>query len=220
MQIVIKGKTGQWIKATKEYERIIAHAATSAVRQTGIAARDAARRAIAVAGFGSTWQRSMRSKMLSGRNDVLNPMAWVHSTINFSDVFEYGKTIIGMPWLWIPLPLVPIYPGTGRGDEPRRQMTPKIYIQSVGPLRSAGNRNGKPPLLLGLMRAGPSGKPTRKFKGGVRGTRGELQWVPMFVGVSTARIEARFNTVDAMEMAADQMAQYYQDNLEAYEGRK
>lgn len=205
---------GQWFKATDEYGRMVAHAATAAVKNTGIAARDAARHNIASAGFGPQWQASMVSSMHPKRGDVLNPWAWVHSTINFSGVFEQGVTISGHDWLWIPTAAVPQYPGTGTGKIPPRQMTPSKYREMVGPLKSAGHRGGRAPMLLGLIRGGVSKLPTRKFKGGVRGTRGRLQWAPMFIGISTATIAKRFNTIPAMELAARDLPDFYERALE------
>lgn len=214
MQVVFRGRQGQFVTATSEYERIIAHAMTAAVKQAATAGRDAGRAAMASAGFKtSRWRNSIVFAMRPKRGDALTPWAWVHSTINFADVLEEGRTISGHPWLWIPTALVPQYIG-----DPSRQMTPKMYVANVGPLRKA-KRPGKTPILLGLVRAGPSGRPTRKLSGGIRGSRGKLQWAPMFIGEKSVTIEKKMNVVPAIEAAANKVQDFYIQNLEKYEGR-
>lgn len=206
MRVRFKGDKGQFIRATTEVEKAIAHAATMAVRKTATAMRDAGRENIADAGFGSAWQRSLTVAMRPKRGDALNPWAWIHTSINFADVFETGRAISAThrSFLWLPLRNVPMWPGA----VPPRQMSPKKFIQLVGPLRTI-RRPGKPPMLGAVARVGRRGRV--RIKGGIAGT---WKVVPMFVGVPAVTIQKKFNVIGAMESAAGQMPEFYAQNLE------
>ncbi len=194
MRLKVSTDKQEWIKATSDVEKGLAKSMTATVRQMARETRDGVRQSIAAAGFGSHWTNSIRSLMLS-KGDVLNPEAWVHSTINFSDVFETGKQIVGNPLLWLPLPAVPPWPG-----DPSRQMSPRKYIQVTGQQLHTIRRPGRTP-LLGAIIAIPTGtklghRPTkantRRF-GPVAGRSATLTMVPLFVGIPAVQIEKRFD---------------------------
>lgn len=210
MRIQFKGDTGQFLRATNEYEKIQAKALTGAVRKAGKAAQDAGRTAIQSSGLGSYWVKSFRFLMKPKTGDVLNPFAWVHSIINFFDVFQTGKSFGAKKasLLWLPLKNVPMWPGA----KPPRQLSPKKYSQIYGPLRTI-SRPGKAPMLGGVVRAGSSGRPTRKSFGGIRGTRGKLQVVPLFVGVKRVDIANKFDVVNPAIKAADDIEKFYLESL-------
>ena len=98
MKLVVDAEGGQWEKATTEYERIMATAATKAMRQIGKLAEKAARQAVGAAGFTSNVQRTIQALNKPPSGYVLNPRVWLHSTVNYLDVFETGKTITGSPY--------------------------------------------------------------------------------------------------------------------------
>ncbi len=196
MRVKIGTDKQEWIKATTAVEKLMAKSMTSTVRQMATQTRDGIRQSISAAGFGSHWTSSIKFKMLS-KGDVLNPEAWVHSTINFSDVFETGKAIVGNPLLWLPLPAVPRWPG-----DPSRQMSPKKYIQEVGPLVTI-RRPGKTPLLGAIIQTSSgAGRGRHLTKRALQRTtatgRTTRVMVPLFVGVSAVQIEKRFEFAGAL----------------------
>jgi hypothetical protein len=212
----VRYKDGQFIKAGEAWEKLVAHAATAGVRDCGKAAQEAGRNEIASHGFTSRrWKTSIVSVMHpKGGAEVLNPWAWVHSKINFADVFETGKTISKASFLWLPLPSVPNWPG-----DPSRQMSAKKYIQTYGPgsLRSALHRGSKSPLLLGKTAATSKPQPFGKFGRPLkRGSNRAARWIPMFVGVRQVVIRQIFDVSGAIKRVAADLPKYYLDNMKEY----
>ncbi len=228
MRLVAREDTpGQWAKATTEYERIIAKGVTQAMRKTGKQALTAGRNAIGAAGFTANVQRTLRAINKPKQGFVLNPSVYIHSTVNYLDVFETGKTITGHPWLWLPLPNVPPNPGSGvkfGGLIGRPHMTPRQYVAKVGPLVTM-HRPGKPP-MLGAVVEGPSTRPSRarlrrtflkqRFGEKTRPTH----VVPMFVGVAKITIGKKFDVTQAIANVAPELAAAYKELVEPYEGRR
>ncbi len=194
MRLVMRTDKHDWVKATDAIEKIMARGMAATVKQMATETRDGIRQSISAAGFGSHWTNSIKFKMLT-KGDVLNPAAWVHSTINFSDVFETGKQIIGNPLLWLPLPAVPQWPG-----DATRQMSPKKYIQTVGPLVTI-RRPGKTPLLGAIIESSSKRRPGRRLSiqritsAAPHTTR---TMVPLFVGVPAIQIEKIFDFTAAL----------------------
>ncbi len=216
MKLVARAEPGQWVKATTAYEKIIAKGATQAMRKVGKLAVDAGRQAISAGGFSSKFARTLRAINKPKSGYVLNPSVYIHSTINYADIFETGKTIVGQPFLWLPLPNVPPFKG-------RPHMTPRQYIQNVGPLVTM-RRTGKPPMLGALVETG--GRPTRGrlrrtfLRGVFNEKRRSTITVPMFVGVHSVTIPKKFDVKGAIENAAEDIAQAYNESVETYEGRR
>ena len=96
MKLVGRAEPGQWKKATTEYERIMAKAATLGMRQVGKLAETAGRQAITAGGFSASFARTLRAINKPPSGYVLNPAVYIHSTINYADIFETGKTITGL----------------------------------------------------------------------------------------------------------------------------
>ncbi len=198
MKLQSRAEPGQWIKATNEYERIMAKAATLGMRQIGKLAEKKGREAIEASGFSSRFAKTLRAINKPPSGYVLNPAVYVHSTLNYADVFETGKTIIGNPLLWLPFPNVP--PGKNR-----EHMTPREYIRNIGPLVTMRRRGGLP--MLGAVVEGPSTKPSRgrlrrtflkqRFGEATRKTH----VVPMFFAVTSITIPKKFDTEAAIEDA-------------------
>ncbi len=217
MQLKFHMATGQWAKASTEYERIIAKASTGAVRDVGKSAVQAGRERISGAGFSQKFARTLVIKFRPPTGISLDPSAYIHSTVNYADVFETGKTIQAKTYLWLPLPSVPSIKG-------RPHMTPKQYIQNVGPLVLMW-RPGKAPLLGAQIRRAPKPQPFGKFATRrilTRGTsgRGTLETIPLFVGVKSITIPKKFDVHGAIKNAAKELPQRYIANLDPYEGRK
>jgi hypothetical protein len=216
VRIVTKADAGQWLKATNQYEKIMAKAATQAMRDVGKEAVSKGRAAIAQAGFSAKFQRTLRVINRPASGYVLNPAAYIHSTINYADVFETGKTITGSPFLWLPLPNVPPY-------KDREHMTPVQYVRIVGPLVTM-RRAGGLPMLGAVVERG--GKPTRRrlrqtfLKGAFGEKRRATVTIPLFVAVSSVNIPKKFDVAGAVQDASDELDALYQKRLEVYEGRK
>jgi hypothetical protein len=226
VRIVTKADAGQWLKATNEYERIIAKAATQAMRDVGKLAVKNGRAVMAGAGFSSDFQRMLRVINKPASGYVLNPSEYIHSLVNYADVFETGKTITGSKFLWLPLPNVPPNPGSGvkfGGIVRRDHMTPSQYIRKVGPLVFM-RRPGRLPMLGAVVEKG--GKPTRRrlrqtfLKGAFGEARRATVTIPMFVAVTSVTIPKKFDLKGAFQDAFDHLDEFYAARLEPYEGRK
>ncbi len=219
MKLVAREDTpGQWEKATTEYERIMAKAATLGMRQIGKLAETAARRAVGAAGFTSNVQRTIQALNKPASGYVLNPKIWLHSTVNYLDVFETGRTITGSPLLWLPLSSVPPNPGSGvkfGGLIGRPHMTPSQYIRKVGPLIKVVTRKHGGLIMLGAMVEGPSTKPSRArlrqtfLKRHFGEKTRPTHFVPMFIGIARVSIPKKFDTKAAVETAAKGLEEAY-----------
>jgi hypothetical protein len=228
VRIVTKADAGQWLKATNEYERIIAKAATQAMRDVGKLAVKNARAVMAGAGFSTEFQRMLRVINKPASGYVLNPSEYIHSLVNYADVFETGKTITGSKFLWLPLPNVPPNPGSGvkfGGIVGRAHMTPSQYVRKVGPLYTM-RRPGHLPMLGARLETAftkPTLKKLRRTQAR-RVTLGEsrrsFRLVPMFVAVTSITIPQKFDLKGAFQDAFDQLDEFYAKHLEPYEGRK
>lgn len=207
MRLKVTAASGQWIREGSVAGNIAATALTKAMRETGKLAAAAANRNIHAAGFAHRkWE--MRPKNYPATGVSLLPEVWLHSRVNFLDVFEEGRTIHGNPWLWLPLPSVPKWPG-----DPTRQMSPKKYTETIGPLVTM-RRKGKPPLLgamvTGRLKPQPFGRfVTRARLRRGRGGKGPVSVIPMFIGVRTVTIEKRFDVNSAVESVTDKMPGLY-----------
>lgn len=216
MKLIARAEPGQWVKATTEYERIMAKASTLAMRQVGRAAVQAGRNAISNAGFSNKFARTLQAINKPKSGFVLNPSVYIHSTINYADIFETGKTITGHKYLWLPLPSVPAIKG-------REHMTPRQYIQNVGPLVLMW-RPGKNPLLGAVVRGAPKAQPFGRFASRAKlrkgkSGRGVTQTIPLFVAVTSVTIPKKFDVKRSIEDAADDIAKAYNESVEPYEGR-
>jgi hypothetical protein len=218
MRLVTKADAGQWLKASTAYERIIAKAATLAMRDVGKDAVTKGRAAISAAGFSPKFAGTLRVINKPASGYVLNPAAYVHSTINYADVFETGKTITGHPFIWLPLPSVPPIAG-------RQHMTPKQYIQNVGPLVTM-RRPGRLPLLGAVVKGPPKAQPFGRFATRARLRKGRsgkgtvTQTIPLFVGVPSVNIPKKFDVKGAVDSAFGKLQEFYNQHFEPYEGRK
>lgn len=207
MRVKFDVDKAQWIREGAEKQRVIATSVTKAMREVGKRAAAAANLQIHAAGFASRkWELRPKNYPPSGYS--LLPEVWLHSRINFEDIFEEGGVIRGSPWLWLPLPSVPNWPG-----DATRQMSPKKYSETIGPLITI-RRKGKPPMLgaavTGRLKAQPFGHfVTRgRLKKG-RAGKGPVTVIPLFVAVASVVIEKKFDTAAAVERATEDIQGIY-----------
>jgi Family of unknown function (DUF6441) len=232
MKIVTKADAGQWLKATTEYERIMSKAATLAMREVGRDAVAKGRASMAAGGFSTRFQRTLRAINKPPSGYVLNPSVYVHSRINWVDIFETGGTIQAKSgdWLWLPLPSVP-------AGNRREHMTPSQYVKNIGPLIKLRRPAGSTPILAAVIRRGSRAQPFGRFatrgqlRRGLR-RRGETfqpfdarggagtEIIPLFVGVRSVTIPKKFDVHGAAEEAFAELDKLYKENLEPYEGRR
>jgi len=210
---------GQWIKATDLYQALMAKALTGAMRDVGKLGRERGRQAITAAGFSNKFANSLVAKLPA--KDTLTPTAYIHTTINYADVFETGAVITGKPYLWLPLPTVPAGPG-------RPHMTPKQYVENVGPLVTM-HRAGKPPMLgarvaISAPRPQPFGRfvSRRILRRGIsmRGATQPTQVIPLFVGVPAVNIPKKFDVHAAVVDAFGHLDDFYRRQFPGYDGQK
>jgi hypothetical protein len=219
MNLKFNVPAGQWIKATDLYQALMAKALTGAMKDVGKLGRDRGRQAIAAAGFSDRFANSLVAKLPT--QDSLAPTAYIHTTINYADVFERGAVITGKPYIWLPLPTVPAGPG-------RPHMTPKQYVQNVGPLVTM-HRAGKPPMLgarvaIGSLRPQPFGRfvGRRVLRRGIsmRHAAQQTQVIPLFVGVPSVSIPKKFDVHAAVQEVFSHLDEFYRQQFEDYDGRK
>ena len=210
---------GQWIKATDLYQALMAKALTGAMRDVGKLGRERGRQAITAAGFSNKFANSLVAKLPA--KDTLTPTAYIHTTINYADVFETGAVIAGKPYLWLPLPTVPAGPG-------RPHMTPKQYVENVGPLVTM-HRAGKPPMLgarvaISAPRPQPFGRfvSRRILRRGISMRRATqpTQVIPLFVGVPAVNIPKKFDVHAAVVDAFGHLDDFYRRQFPGYDGQK
>jgi hypothetical protein len=204
MKANFKVNNQEWIGTKAQIEQLTAAAVTAEIRAAGKKAVDAANAQIHGAGFASRkWE--IKAKFLPApAGKPLEPAVWLHSTTNFEEVFTEGATIqaVKSSWLWLPMPSVPLWPG-----DSTRQMSPKKYIEAIGPLVLMW-RKGRPPMLgapvTGSLRPQPFGRFVTKarLKKGKLG-RGPATIIPLFVGVPSVTIEKKFDVEGAVEKAAE-----------------
>lgn len=221
MRFRVETAPGQFVKEADKKSAAIIKAANLALRDVGREALKEGRGAIASAGFSAQWVNSLKLIMFPrGSAPSLNPVAYIHSTINYSDIFETGKTITGHPFLWMPMHWVPPMLGAGTmfgGVIRRPHMTPKQFVRYVGPLITM-RVPGKPP-MLGSPVPG-RGKVSRQKvrRANVRRLSGmkARELTVMFIGVRSVTIPKKFDATGAMERsgAEDNMAAYYLAELE------
>jgi hypothetical protein len=199
-----------WKDEATRAQREVSIAITASMRTVGKKAADAANAVIHGAGFANRkWE--IKAKNFPEQGDSLSPEVWLHSSANFEDVFTEGAFIHGNPLLWLPLPSVPLWPG-----DSTRQMSPKKYVETIGPLVTM-RRKGKPPMLgapvTGSLRPQPFGRFVTKarLKKGRTG-QGPVTIVPLFVGVPGAFIEKRFDVEAIVDKIADQLPEIYVQN--------
>lgn len=216
----IETSPGQWLKQADKTSAVMIKAANLALRDVGREAVKEGRGAIASAGFSTQWVNSLRLIMFPrGNAPSLNPVAYIHSTINYSDIFETGKTITGHPFLWMPMPWVPPMLGAGTqfgGVIRRPHMTPSQFVRFVGPLIMMKGA-AKPLLGSAVPGKGRLGK-QKVRRAGARRKSGmkAKELTVMYVGVRSVTVPKKFDVTGVIERsgAEDNLGAYYLGELE------
>ena len=232
MRLITRAAAGQWIAATNQAERVTAKALTISTRQLGKAAVTRGRQRISAAGFSTSTAATLVALNKPPTGYVLNPAVYIHSTINYFDVFQKGKTITGgngrsaSPYLWLPTPNVPPNPGSGLkfgGIVHRDHMTPSQYVRKVGPLFTIVRANGMP-LLATRIKGGGTRRPSaRRLRrtGQLREAGFQLKdqdrLVIMFVAVKQITIPKKFDVDAAVDEVFEEFQDAYDTNVKPEE---
>lgn len=137
---------GDFPKAMSDDLDLMAKAATGAMGDTAVAAKGAARKEFARAGFSEKWQQATRANVYPSSGTSLSPAALIFNRIRYSEIFQTGGRIDGNPLLWLPIDANLPHAST--------KWTPARYAAQFGPLVSV-NIPGKPPLLFARGKRGP-----------------------------------------------------------------
>lgn len=210
---------GKYASDVKSWQEPMAKAATRTFREGAKLIEREGRVNIAGAGLSRRWVFGFRVFSFPRRQFSLDPVIKGTHRIGYANIFETGGTIRGRPLLWIPLPSAPAKIGGQR-------ITPKLFIDQVGPLVSI-NRPGRRPLLAGqsLRAVGAGGRATvGQLKTGARraaagrrpGSRARRPVaVPLFVGVPSAHIGRRLNISPIYDRVRGQLGSMYRRHFEA-----
>ncbi len=153
----------------------------------------------------------MKSVMTPKTGDSINVSVDFFLKPAFLNVFETGAQISGKPLLWLPLDTVPL------GASGKR-LTPKQYVDRIGPLHSA--RGAKTPLLVGkgtrsqILRATAKAVRFRKRAGLQQGAVN----IPLFVGVPAVNIRKRLDLAGIVASARSKLGELYLKNIKAIAG--
>jgi len=204
---------GKYARDVQTLEQPIARAITKTFRAAAKEIEREGRKRIATGGLSRRFQTGFRVFAFPRRQFSMRPVIKGTHRLGFINIFETGGTIRGKPLLWIPLPTAPDKIGGKR-------ITPKLYIDKVGPLVRI-QRPGKAPLLAGqALRAPSAGRSAAlgTLRTGARraaarraGGRGRSAVaVPLFVGVPLARIPKRLNVSPVYDLARVELPNIYQ----------
>jgi hypothetical protein len=206
-------------RGTKTAEDRMARAATKSMRELAKLVEKNGRAEIA-RGIGARNARSFfaRAKPRVGYSINTSMRGYLH--IGYLNIFERGQTIRPKSGLfWIPLSNAPQKVG-------RKRITPKLYEQHIGPLFRV-ERAGKAPLLFGEIAGGAAtGKLTAgrlrtgAKKGETRRNTGKGRRtvrVPVFVGISAAKMPDRLNVDAVYRRAGAELPRLYAQQMLATE---
>lgn len=207
MKLTVKAAAGQAADDATRLAQQMATALTGAMRDVGKLAVAKGKQSIASSGLGARWVRSLRAINRPKSGTSLNPSVFIHSTINYSDIFEHGGVINGKPFLWLPLPNVPKAGG--------RPLTPRQYVRQFGKLRTI-KRDGKPPMLGGEVRVNvrPGKRVSRRALKGTISRRNTSVVVPLYVAVPSVTLTKKFDVQGAAEDAFEKFNDFYQQQLD------
>lgn len=187
-------------------------AATRAMRETAKAVEAAGRAEIA-RGLGARVGKAFfaRAKPKSGYSLKTSMRGYLR--IGYLNIFERGQAIAPKrgPWFWIPLPNCPQKIG-------RKRISPKLYIQNIGPLHLI-KRPGKPAMLAGDVSGNAAGPLTvGRLRTGARnriGRRGRRTVrVPLFVAVNHAQMPKLVNVDPIYREATARLPQVYAGQMQ------
>jgi len=202
---------GEIQKTIEAITHPIATAATLAITDAANQVKVRGRARIRQAGFSKRWENALRVNVFPQRGVSVDAAAYVFHKIPYAGVFEEGAKISGKPMLWIPFPNV-------SGKIGGRKMTPRLFIQRIGPLHII-KVPGKAPMLASYVSAGADTKKltTAKLRAGVRRKNAKgskaVKSVPVFFGVSMVTLQARFGLKAVFTAARASLKGFYDTRL-------
>lgn len=195
-------------KSVSMYDTI-AQAASGAIKQAGDLLKTQVRANIAASGFSTRWQNAWRVTFFpkDGHASVNAAVSGFHK-IPYSAIFENGGTISGRKGLlWLPLPTAP---KVGRGKP-----TPRSLIARGVKLFSMKSKSGLP-LLAASIVMGANASTDKRFSLSslTRGRKGsgksaKARAVPLFFGLSSVRIQKRFEVAQVANAIRGQLGNFY-----------
>lgn len=205
MKLVARTTGNELAKFIRAIEKPIAKAATQTIKLAAQKVKDRSQQQMTGIGFSARSSRNLRYTLDPARGESVDISATFKFRTGYFNVFEKGATIQGAPLLWLPLPNVPL--GAGR-----KQLTPKEYVERVGPLFKVRSRDGKQYLVGARTRAGvvrARADVVKLRKRAVR--RGALSQsnVPLYVGVSSVKIPKKLDTAGIVRRVAAQIPNIY-----------
>ena len=179
-------------------------AAYQSIVEVGEIAKAEARADILAAGLGNRFAKALRLNIYPKRKKSINASAQIFHKIPYAGVFDEGANIRGKPLMWVPLPNAP-------QKVDRKPMTPKLFVERVGPLFLL-KRPGHPPLLMAKTKEG-KGKTKdkvviRRIRSAVKNPEGAIA-VPIFVGLPSVDIRKRLNTRAIIKRARDRLPEIF-----------
>lgn len=207
-RLVYSAIIGDFEKKILELQTPIAKASTAAVKEAAGLAQAESKSELSSAGFSARSAKAMRVTFTPKEGNAIDAKADFFLRPAYLNVFEEGATISGKPLLWLPLETVPL--GVGG-----KRLTPKQYIDRVGPLHSA--KNAPKPMLVGkgsraqILRATSKAVKFRKKAGLQQGTAN----VPLFIGVPTVTVAKKFDLRSIVQRANAKLADLFVKNLKA-----
>lgn len=205
-RLVFEALAGRYAEAIAKMAEPIAKASTAAVTEAGDIVKRDVRAAMGAAGFSSRVQNTFRAQVYPKSGPSIK--AAVHFFSKWAEpfaLFERGGPVSGSPLLWLPLKNVPL--GTGK-----KPLTPRQYIDRIGPLVSARTKSGRPMLLGKITRSRIvriTEKSARLRKGGALGKVN----VPLFIGVPTVTIGRKFDATSIVRRTRDEIGKLFAKNL-------
>lgn len=210
MKLSLSYPIGAFAAAMEDRQHAMAAAATEAVREAGVNALDRGRLSIARARgrFGKGWQQGLRLLTFPRRGVSLGAAALVYHKIRYAGIFEDSGTIHGKPVMWLPLRSAPKTIGG-------RKLTPKLFVQMVGPLYKVEIPGRLPILVAKIASKTAKGRRVTNINLAAmrRGASEGGRTVPVFVGIPVAEIPKTFDVTSAVERAAAELPELYVRNL-------
>ncbi len=216
---------GRYAAGISDLQKPLAKAITGAFREGAKLIQAQGRAAISASGLGARFARQFRVFAFPRRQFSLEPRikgwharGWKGSPLGFyANIFARGGTIHGKPLLWIPLPTAP-------AKIAGQRTTPALYVANIGPLHSIRRAGGRPllageslrPVLgrratVAQLRTGARNAQARRAGG--RGRR--VVAVPMFVGVSSVRIDKRVDIDGIFKRTEQLLPRLFEERLRA-----
>lgn len=192
MKITLK-VTGDVAAITDEERRREANALTRAFKKGADNLKTRGRAAIGAGGFSSRWRNAFQVNVYPKGGSSTSPRIFGFHKIKYAGQFQDPEPVAGSPYLW--LPIEKNLPGG-------THWSPHKYTLQIGPLKSG--RAGSRPVLFGQISVGRGNRPLRLTRKGVRLTKVQKVWLPVFVGVRSVTDPKKFDlNAEAGKVAAE-----------------